>query len=330
MSESTGLADRSSVLRWAGTLLALALLAYLLSRQGWSEFGQAIRQIPLSTFALVLVLTVISRLAVAGRWASLLILSGVPMPISQILKITFAGMFASNFLPTSVGGDIVRFAGTIGIDKHKRIYASSIVMDRLIGALGMATLVPVGIASVIAGPEWPAIKELLETSPIGGSIAGSAGAGSLIGRIGRWATLGWETVKVWLRLPWAIVLAFCFTWFVMLLKFVSLWLLFRSSGQVIGFWKLSGLWTFVYFISLFPISINGIGLQEVSAGLIYSTLGGVGETSVLAAAILLRTAEMIASLPGAIALPTFLDKPEAKIGVDAERADPAAVEERLD
>ncbi|MCX6071827.1 MAG: hypothetical protein NTU91_13390, partial [Chloroflexi bacterium] len=63
-----------------------------------------------------------------------------------------------------------------------------------------------------------------------------------------------------------------------------------------------GLWSLVYFITLLPVSIGGLGLQELSATLIYTQVGGVSVSGAVAAALLLRTVEVLASLPGALFL----------------------------
>jgi uncharacterized protein (TIRG00374 family) len=104
---------RQTVVRIFGTLIALALLVYLLSQQGWQEIATAIHQIPFWRLALALGLMFISRIAVAARWHVLLRGADLKIPFRQSLRITFAGLFASNFLPTTIGGDVVRLAGAI-------------------------------------------------------------------------------------------------------------------------------------------------------------------------------------------------------------------------
>jgi hypothetical protein len=104
---------RTSLLRILGTLLSLALLFYLLTQQGWGVISSAIQAIPLWRFALALVLMTVSRFVVSGRWHILLRSGKVPIPFGQTIRITFAGLFASNFLPTTIGGDVFRLAGAI-------------------------------------------------------------------------------------------------------------------------------------------------------------------------------------------------------------------------
>jgi len=88
--------------------------------------------------------------------------------------------------------------------------------------------------------------------------------------------------------------------------FTMVSLILKGLGDPIPFWKVGGLWVLIYFITLLPISINGLGLQEFSLSLIYSNLAGVSESNSLVLALLMRAIFMIASLPGARFLPEVL------------------------
>jgi uncharacterized membrane protein YbhN (UPF0104 family) len=77
-------------------------------------------------------------------------------------------------------------------------------------------------------------------------------------------------------------------------------------NQPISWWVVAGLWIFNYYISLLPISINGLGVQELSIAYIYTQFGGVSMESALAMAVLIRVLFVIASLPGVIALPEIM------------------------
>ena len=92
----------------------------------------------------------------------------------------------------------------------------------------------------------------------------------------------------------------------MLSLFSVVWLFINGMGENISLWLTSGLWSFTYFVTLLPFSINGYGLQEVSMTFIFSSLGGVSVQNSLTAALLVRTLQIIASLPGAVFLPDIL------------------------
>jgi hypothetical protein len=73
-----------------------------------------------------------------------------------------------------------------------------------------------------------------------------------------------------------------------------------------SFWSIGGLWSIVYFVTLLPFSINGLGIQEVTLTFFFSNIGGISLESGLTLAILIRTLMMLASLPGIAFIPMIM------------------------
>ena len=88
--------------------------------------------------------------------------------------------------------------------------------------------------------------------------------------------------------------------------FGSVQLLLLGLGESMSFWTVAGLWALVYVASGLPISLNGIGLQELSFSYAYTTLGGASEPSALIVAVLVRVLTALWSLPGAPVLPGIM------------------------
>lgn len=82
--------------------------------------------------------------------------------------------------------------------------------------------------------------------------------------------------------------------------FGMMWVILTASGEQISYWLVGGLWTFVYFVTLLPVSINGLGVQEISAAYVFVQFGGVEEGNALLLALLVRLLMMMLSLPGAL------------------------------
>lgn len=305
--------DRAVILRVVGTLLGIALLFYLLAQQGWAEILQAFRQIPASRLALGVGLMIISRLAVSARWYLLLRSGGVRIAPAQALRINFAGLFANNFMFSTVGGDVIRLAGAMQLKFDAAVCAASLVADRMIGMAGMSLVLPIGL------PRFLAYQQLAQlffpTARVDEPALAAGGLASLpLGNLWR---SGWargmriarrmlEALGLWLKQPRALLMALGFTFLHMACMFAFLWLVLDSMGQGLSFWLIGGLYSLVYFVTLLPISINGYGLQEVSMTLVFSSLGGASMAAGLTAALLFRTIMMLASLPGAIFVPDLL------------------------
>ena len=313
--------SRKNIIRVVGTLLSIALLIYLLSQQGWGEIVDALRKIPPISLVLVVILMVISRISVGSRWYSLLRSTTSNISFAESLRMTFAGLFAANFLPTTIGGDVVRLTGTLPRSEDRVASAASIAADRLVGLSGMAMAIPLGLGVLI---DW------IQTNAVGGVhfLHFVRNSGIAIAIAVNWSEL-WNKIRkilrglidvfvMWIRRPQALIAAFGFTWLHMACLFSLLWLLLTGMGQQISILTVAGLWSFTYLITLMPFSINGLGIREVSISYIFTNLGGVSIQSALALALILRTMEMIASVPGAFFLPAILSSANGRIEAGVE------------
>jgi len=297
--------NRQLILRIVGSLAATILLVYVISRQDWKEIGEALQQIPVYLIFITFAIMLVSRLSVAARWFTLLRSSGMPVTWGDTLKITFAGLFATNFLPTTVGGDVVRLTGAIQLKLDAAVSAASLLVDRLVGMAGMAMAVPFALSPFIQGLQDGTI--FTTSAPVVAAEITTLPAASLWKKI--WAK-GMSVVRrvftalsLWLKQPRALLVSLLFSWLHMICFFSILYLVFQSMGEPLPFWLIAGLYSIVYFITLVPISINGYGVQELLMMVIFSRLGGVSLTSALSAALVLRTLMMVASLPGAAFVP---------------------------
>jgi len=85
-----------------------------------------------------------------------------------------------------------------------------------------------------------------------------------------------------------------------------LWFFLRSVGEDIPYWTIAFLYSLSYLATLIPLSIGGLGIQEMSITYLFSNFAGVSMQAALALAVLNRLAFVINSLPGAFFLPSIL------------------------
>jgi len=292
----------ATILRWFVMLLAIGLLIWLLTAEGWGDIYAAFRQVALWRLGLVVLLTLISRLAVAGRWHALLRGADIKTSYAQTVRITFAGLFASNFLPTTIGGDLVRLGGGIRLGYDRAIVLASLVVDRLVGMTGMALAVPLALlgipASALTQGKMGALPGLL--------LVGTWREHPWVHRLGAALRHLWEALTRWIGRPMSLLLALVFTLIHMLCTFGSVALILGGMNQTASFWLIGGLWSIGYFITLLPISVNGIGTQELAITFLYTRFVGISSDSSLALALFMRALPMLASLPGALFVPEMI------------------------
>ena len=295
------LKNRTFLLRVIGTILAIILLLYLLAEQGWDAIWAAVKNIPPAYLLLAFGLVIISRMAVVTRWYVLLRSGGLNIRFDQTIRITFAGLFAANFLPTTVGGDVVRLASLVRLKFDAAVSSASLIADRLVGMFGMALVLPLGVPSFIrtinaANPAGAVFPYLVSAT---GSLSLQKNWDRIREKASGFLKQLASALAIYLKRPGSLLAALFFAGVNMVCLFTIIYLLFKGEQQPISWGLIAGLYSLVYFVTLLPITINGYGLQEVSMTLIFSRVAGVSVGSGLTVALLLRTMMMIASLPGA-------------------------------
>ncbi len=286
------LQDRPLLFRLAGTVLAIVLIFVLVREGGWSDVVGALKQISLARIILSLVFVLLSRGFVALRWYILLRSGNVKISLSESTALTFTGLFANNFLPTTIGGDVVRLAGAMQLGYDRAVCLASIAADRLMGALGNAFTLPFGLIPVLHG--------------LGHGVSQSIALSTLWMQASRFLGRTLQTFAVWFSRPFALLAALACTWGHMLCTVLTMLVLIEGLGSHADFWLIAGLWSLTYFVTLVPISINGYGVQELSLTFLFSSIAGLSAAASLTVAVLIRALYIGVSLIGAFYLPGIL------------------------
>jgi uncharacterized protein (TIRG00374 family) len=141
--------------RWTRRLLVLGkllvsslLLAFLFLRVDRSLFLRTLQALPFRLFAGCVGLYFLGHLISTVRWQRLLLAEGIRVPLWRLALVYFEGVFFNLFLPTLIGGDIVRGYSIYKITRGHAASIPSILVDRLSGfaALVVIALVALGLA----------------------------------------------------------------------------------------------------------------------------------------------------------------------------------------
>lgn len=287
---------RTSLLRLLGTIFSLGLVLFLIL-QNWDDFKNSFSRLSLNLLFFLLFLGFLSRLIVTVRWFVILKVVEPKLNFFQAFKLSFVGLFTTNFLPSTIGGDLVKLGGAVQSGLDPAGVAGSLVVDRLVGMTTMATFLPFGILAI---PQGNNLSMLLSAASPGGLV------GKIWRKIKSYILRVILALKIWVKHPVQLVIAAFFSFLHMICTFSMVFLILRELNNPISWWLSGGLWVLVYFVTLLPISINGLGLQEASLSLVFTSFAGVSESNSLVLAIIIRVLFMLASLPGAFFLPNTL------------------------
>ena len=152
-------------------LIGLGLLAVLMWLLDWRAVAAAIAGADLFWVVAAFLATVLGVLVSADKWHGLLRDSGIAIGRAVAARLYWIGMFFSNFLPTSVGGDAVRLALTPSNGRAERV-AGTIVIERLTGLL---VLLGLGAAGLAVRP-WALAGNLPHGALLATMVALAAGA----------------------------------------------------------------------------------------------------------------------------------------------------------
>ncbi len=289
-------------IRILGSILSTILFIQLIRGQDWDVVGDKVANISFPTFLFALALTFASYGFNVMRWCSLLWAQNVRVPYWEAIKISLGGSFASNFLPSTIGGDGFRMLAIQPYTKSKNLSIGSVVLDRIINMTAMTFLVPIPI--VLFGKTLSTL--LASAGLLRTAIFFPLPLKKLFAKYSPKLAVALAT---WSQQPGSFVKAFLYAWPSNLLPMFGTYLIARALGMEINFWHAIGVQTVAYFLAVIPISINGYGLREVAYTTLYSSLGiSLEQASTLA--IITRIITIISTLPGALWLNTLLALPQ--------------------
>jgi uncharacterized membrane protein YbhN (UPF0104 family) len=283
--------NNQTIIRTLGSIVAIILLFFFLKEEEQAEILSALKNISLWYFVVAMFVLFISRFFTILRWHILLKSAGLEISFSRSSMLTFTGLFTSNFLPTTIGGDVVRLAGAIQLGYDRAICLASLVADRLIGLIGMLFTLPFGLIPVLS---------------FKASTLQSITIASLYHQGTDFIKNTGQALQLWISKPKALLSSLLATFGNMLFIFLAMYVLILGIDRFVSYWLVAGLWSLTYFVTLIPISINGFGVQELSLTFLLSQFGGLTQPESLTIAILIRALFIITSLPGAFSLPSML------------------------
>lgn len=286
----------SDRLRWIGTIVSVVLLVILLARQGWPEIVRSIRGLSLAALLSALGLGLAVHFWNVFRWRAIYRAQEIELPYWDALKLMFAAVFASNFLPTTVGGDVLRVAGISRQASSKVVSTATVVVDRLVGMLGMTFLLPLSVPilrGLIAHPNL--LGSALILSPV-----------RIREMVVKAANRLWITLTPWVAQPRSILHALIAAWVGIGSYLLSVWIVARDIGIDVTLLEVAGATSLTYFISVIPLSVNSYGLRELGVVAVYSALGASPDQSA-ALALITRTLLWAATLPGLLWIGPILE-----------------------
>jgi uncharacterized membrane protein YbhN (UPF0104 family) len=317
--ESRPRSGRQALLWTIKIAVSGGLLYVLLSRVDLQRLWQTARgaSVPLLATALLLYLAMI--LLSAWRWGLLLTAQHVRVRFGALTRSFLVATFFNNFLPSNIGGDVIRIRDTARPAGSKTLATTVVLVDRGIGLLGLVFVAAVGTTmaarmSEALGPVGPGML----WGALAGALLVATPAVLLPHQVGRLLhplrALHQQWVEVRIeRLTSALArfrdapaaLVTCFLGAILVQAVLVAFYAAISLGLGLGvpLTHLAIVVPLSFIVQMLPVSVNGFGIREATFVVYFRQIGLPAE-SALALSFIGAALIMLFSTSGAVAYAT--------------------------
>lgn len=300
----------------AKLVVSVVLLAVLIGRSDAPRLWMYVRSASLAWLAAALGLYGLMVLASAWRWGLLLGAQGVAMSVGRLTESFLVATFFNNFLPSNIGGDVVRIADTAPVARSKTLAAAVVILDRAIGLLGLVLLAAMA-ASLAPGRAGA-------TDPVPSGVLWAAFAGAMALALPAVVSPG-PTMKLlsplrvfhpeWVgprlqrltsmlarfrEAPGALLGCFAGAVLVQALLVAFYAAVAHGVGVPVSTWHMAVIVPMSFLAQLVPISVNGFGVREAVFSYYFTQIGAPGEAGLIVS-LLGAGLIILFSLTGAVA-----------------------------
>ena len=309
--------------------IIIAILAcWFLYRQiDPDQVAEAFTRLQISTLMLAILCFCIGLCLIGFRWWVFMRAQKIYVPLLLAIKLTFLGQFFTNFMPSAVGGDLLR-AWYISKHTDKRLQAAiGVAADRLMGLAGTMILAFSSFMLFMrdkegffqVGKKENPLKTFFSDHPIpthwfliGGVIL--LGILILFTKIfdlkkffSKLKTIvvhllqqTYQVLLVYVYHPWILLFGLVISILMQMLVIFSFWLIGRDLDMHAPIHCYFVFFPMMWVIGALPLSIAGIGILEGGLVFLFVRFAGASKDLVTVLALCQRLAWVIGSLPGMV------------------------------
>jgi uncharacterized membrane protein YbhN (UPF0104 family) len=268
---------RRAALRLGGSALVLGVLFAVLP---FGELWSAIRRVPPTFWLAALAAYLCLHLLGVAKWRLLVNAAGAGLSFPQAARCYYAGLFGNTFLPSVVGGDVVRAGIALRLSRSKAGVLFGSLVDRVLDVAALASVAGLG-ALLVPGALDSRSRRVFWALAAGLLIAALAAAVLLAALPARRFSFGMRrrlvklrrAVRSLSRRPHRMALALSLG--VALQS--SLVLLNAWLGAAVGLHASLQVWLFVWPLAklsaLVPVTQGGIGVREAALAALFAPFG---------------------------------------------------------
>jgi uncharacterized membrane protein YbhN (UPF0104 family) len=288
---------RRSLLLVAKIGVSMGLLWILFSRIDVGRLWAGARQASPIWLLVALGVYGLNVMASVWRWHRLLEAQDVEVRSSFLYGSLLVSLFFNNFLPSNIGGDVIRIRDTARPARSKTLATAVVLMDRMLGLMGLVLVA--AFSATVTGTNHRAGMQMWPVWLWAGFLAGAAAsapallAPSGFGRLlqpltvlhPEWVGNRIDTITSVLarfrNRPLALASCFGGAVFVQTSMVVFFFVVAYALNLHLTFWDLAVIVPLSFIVQMLPISVNGFGVREATYAFYFKSIGQPIESAVL-------------------------------------------------
>ncbi len=278
------LSFKHPVVRIAFSLLVLILLFVAFP---FADVAAAVGSVPLGVWPLALTVYLMLHFIGIIKWRTLINAAGAGLTLREAARAYYMGLFGNTFLPSVVGGDVVRAGVAMSHTTSKSGLILGSFADRLLDVLGLAAVS--GIGALLSPRALDDRSRRIFVTL--GVVLGVLGAVALIAlwlapvkrfpfKVRRRLVAVRRAVRATASQPGALLTAFSLGMLLQISLTAMNWLLGRSMGIDIPLYVWLFVWPLAKIAALLPLTQNGIGVREAAQAALFAPFGVAGAKAV--------------------------------------------------
>ena len=274
-----------SILRIVISFGLLGLLFYIM-RNEMQHICKTIADSNLKFIGIAVVLILGNIFMMAYRLKIIFVGENLKISFWRAIQLTYVGYYFNNFMPTAVGGDIVKAHYASLENKEKAKSYASVLMDRLLGLYTFSVVAAVALIIDNGKTQLETVKfivfALLLMGAIGFIIITNSKVAAVIEKmfakfkmlkLGEKLSSIYSIVQDYKNRRGVIIKSFLISVIAQGLYFAAVYLFFLSLGVKVSMANIFLIMPIVIFISMIP-SIGGLGVREGAIVAFFSPLAG--------------------------------------------------------
>lgn len=289
-------------------VVSALILAALLTVLPFSEIKSALSRVPALVWPVAIAVYMSFHLIGVVKWRLLINVAGAGLSFGEAARAYYWGLFGNMFLPSIVGGDVVKAGAAMRAAKSKSGLVLGSLVDRLLDVIGLAAVAGIGALLSPRALEPQSRRIFVGLGMLLGTSAAFCVLIVMVLPVRRFpfsARRKLVQVRTALRSTaghsWALVAALLLGMALQtLLVGLNYWL-----GRIIGIEIPFYVWLFVWPLAkisgLLPVTQGGIGVREAAQATLFAPFG-VSATKAVATGLVFEVVLIAGGLlAGAIA-----------------------------